>query len=96
MPKQMSSPFEMAVSTWYALTMYLCEYRLILRQIDIFEQTPEVKAHFIRSHGLLTIIESLQGLRSREVIGLELRIINLIIADDPDSLEKLCVGLICR
>ena len=76
--------------------MFRCGYRLILQQIEIFEQTPEVMAHFIRSHGLLTIIESLQGLRSREVIGLELRVINLITADDPDSLEKLCVRLTCR
>ena len=47
-------------------------------QIDIFEQTPEVKIHFIKAHGLLTLVDSLQAVRSREVIGLELRIVNLV------------------
>lgn len=83
-------------------------------QIDIFKQTPEVKIHFIKAHGLLTLVDSLQAVRSREVIGLELRIVNLVretfcaslcsaplthsvarmqlIANDPDTLEKLCVS----
>lgn len=49
-----------------------------LHQIDIIAEYPEVKVHFIRMHGLLTLLESLQSVRSREVVGLELRILNLV------------------
>jgi hypothetical protein len=46
--------------------------------IDILDQMPEAKVHLVKAHGLLTIVESLQVVRSREVMSLELRIVNIV------------------
>ncbi|MBW0466232.1 hypothetical protein O181_005947 [Austropuccinia psidii MF-1] len=62
-----------------------------MQLIGLFEDTPEIRTHFVRSHGLLAVIELLQQFqRSRDLVSLLLRTINLIINDDPESLEKIC------
>lgn len=62
-----------------------------MQLIGLFEDTPEIRAHFVRSHGMLAVIELLQQFqRSRDLVSLLLRTINLIISDDPESLEKIC------
>ncbi|CAH7667955.1 hypothetical protein PPACK8108_LOCUS2400 [Phakopsora pachyrhizi] len=62
-----------------------------MQLIGLFEETPEIRTHFVRSHGMLAVIELLQQFqRSRDLVSLLLRIINLIINDDPESLEKIC------
>ncbi|POW07360.1 hypothetical protein PSHT_09965, partial [Puccinia striiformis] len=54
---------------------------LLKMAIGLFEDTPEIRTHFVRSHGMLAVIELLQQFqRSRD----------LIINDDPESLEKIC------
>ncbi|KAG0148073.1 hypothetical protein CROQUDRAFT_41983 [Cronartium quercuum f. sp. fusiforme G11] len=62
-----------------------------MQLIGLFEDTPEIRGHFVRSHGMLAVIELLQQFqRSRDLVSLLLRTINLIISDDPESLEKIC------
>ncbi|KAH9470133.1 hypothetical protein Pst134EA_007399 [Puccinia striiformis f. sp. tritici] len=62
-----------------------------MQLIGLFEDTPEIRTHFVRSHGMLAVIELLQQFqRSRDLVSLLLRTINLIINDDPESLEKIC------
>jgi len=61
-----------------AFFLYQSILKEALMQVDIFQDFPEVKDYFIKAHGLLTIVESLQSIRSREVISLELRIVNLV------------------
>ncbi|POW05234.1 hypothetical protein PSTT_09862 [Puccinia striiformis] len=64
---------------------------LLKMAIGLFEDTPEIRTHFVRSHGMLAVIELLQQFqRSRDLVSLLLRTINLIINDDPESLEKIC------
>ncbi|KAI5479767.1 STE/STE11/cdc15 protein kinase [Pseudohyphozyma bogoriensis] len=62
-----------------------------LELITILEDSPEIKSHFVKSHGMLAVMETLQAARSREIIGILLRVVNLIVGSDPDSLEKLCL-----
>ncbi|ORY78918.1 hypothetical protein BCR35DRAFT_325387 [Leucosporidium creatinivorum] len=62
-----------------------------LELITILELSPEVKPHFVKSHGMLAVIEVLQVTRSREILGILLRVVNLIVGEDPDTLEKLCL-----
>nr|CRX79037.1 hypothetical protein ls5930a1_00083 [Leucosporidium scottii] len=61
-----------------------------LELITILELSPEVKPHFVKSHGMLAVIEVLQVTRSREILSILLRVVNLIVGEDPDTLEKLC------
>ncbi|KAM0746355.1 kinase-like protein [Meredithblackwellia eburnea MCA 4105] len=62
-----------------------------LEMINVFEDSPEMKAQFIKCHGLLAVIEVLQVTRSRELLGILLRVLNLIVGSDPEALEKLCL-----
>lgn len=47
-------------------------------QINILEDTPEVKSHFVKLHGMLAVIEVLQVTRSRDILGILLRVVNLV------------------
>lgn len=48
-------------------------------QITLLEEFPEIRDHFIRMHGLLTLVEALQQeLVSDELVSLELRVINIV------------------
>ncbi|SCV70676.1 BQ2448_3438 [Microbotryum intermedium] len=64
---------------------------LALDLITILEESVEVRAHFTQSHGMLTAIELLRITRSREVIAILLRVVNLVISSDPPILEKICL-----
>ncbi|KAK4699243.1 hypothetical protein P7C70_g7019, partial [Phenoliferia sp. Uapishka_3] len=77
------------------------EYELresALELINVFEDAPEMKAHFIKCHGLLAVIEVLQTTRSREILAILLRVLNLIVGSDSEALEKLCIQMFvsCR
>ncbi|WAQ91970.1 hypothetical protein PtA15_15A363 [Puccinia triticina] len=53
--------------------------------IGLFEDTPEIRTHFVRSHGMLAVIDLLQQFqRSRDLISLLLRTINLVGVLRPD------------
>ncbi|KDE07893.1 STE/STE11/CDC15 protein kinase [Microbotryum lychnidis-dioicae p1A1 Lamole] len=64
---------------------------LSLDLITILEESVEVRAHFTQAHGMLTAIELLRVTRSREVIAILLRVVNLVISSDPPILEKICL-----
>lgn len=45
--------------------------------IDLFVEDPANRRHFVRAHGILSILETLASTRSHEVTGALLRIINV-------------------
>lgn len=65
-----------------------------LELVDLCEDTPDVKPHFVKHHGVLLVLELLKSSQRRQVIGVLLRIVNVVISSDPETLEKLCVRLI--
>ncbi|KAL8290145.1 hypothetical protein RQP46_003084 [Phenoliferia psychrophenolica] len=54
-----------------------------LELINVFEDSPEIKSHFIKCHGLLAVIEVLQLTRSREILAILLRVLNLLVGGGP-------------
>ncbi|KAG5719270.1 Cytokinesis protein sepH [Termitomyces sp. T112] len=58
--------------------------------LNIFEETPEMQAQFVSSHGMLAILEVLEGKCSREVVMKLLQIINQLV-EDLGFLESFCL-----
>ncbi|OKL58984.1 Cytokinesis protein sepH [Talaromyces atroroseus] len=58
--------------------------------LDIFCDLPETKAIIIGSHGMLPMLEILEGCRRRDIISNLLKIINSIIYNDYEIQENLC------
>ncbi|BGP31514.1 Protein kinase of the Mitotic Exit Network [Rhodotorula toruloides] len=57
----------------------------------LLEESPNACAHFIKSHGMLVVLEALRIARSRDVLSILLRIVNLIVGSDPGVLEKIAL-----
>ncbi|GAA6014456.1 hypothetical protein JCM11491_007060 [Sporobolomyces phaffii] len=57
----------------------------------LLEASQDARNHFKKRHGTLIIVEALQIARSREMIGILLRIVNLIVDSDAVELEKLAL-----
>ncbi|GAA5843686.1 hypothetical protein JCM5353_001293 [Sporobolomyces roseus] len=57
----------------------------------LLEETEEIRDHFNKRHGMLIVSQALQIARSREILSILLRIVNLIVGSDPGELEKLAL-----
>lgn len=47
-------------------------------QLETLDDTPAIRAHFVASHGMLAVLEVLQVSRSRDILGIFLRLVNLV------------------
>ncbi|KAF9005467.1 hypothetical protein BDQ17DRAFT_1353150 [Cyathus striatus] len=59
--------------------------------LAILNETPDMQVHLVSSHGMLAILEVLEGRCSREVIMKLLHIINLLVTEDIGFLESFCL-----
>ncbi|KAI0292680.1 hypothetical protein B0F90DRAFT_1920254 [Multifurca ochricompacta] len=59
--------------------------------VSIMSDAPEMQSQLVSAHGMLAILEVLEGRSSREVIMRLLQIINLLVTDDPGFLEGFCL-----
>ncbi|KAG8846902.1 hypothetical protein FRB96_001747 [Tulasnella sp. 330] len=59
--------------------------------LAILEDAPEMHHQLVSSHGLLAIVDVLEGSPSREVIAKLLRIVNLLVLTDVGTLEGFCL-----
>ncbi|KIY52431.1 Pkinase-domain-containing protein [Fistulina hepatica ATCC 64428] len=59
--------------------------------INILQDTPEMQIQFVSSHGMLAILEVLEGKGSRDVILKLLQIINMLVTADGGFLESFCL-----
>ncbi|KAG8995688.1 hypothetical protein FRB94_008863 [Tulasnella sp. JGI-2019a] len=59
--------------------------------LAILEDAPEMHHQLVLSHGLLAIVDVLEGSPSREVIAKLLRIVNLLVLADVGTLEGFCL-----
>lgn len=50
----------------------------LLLQVELLESCPETRAHYVRCHGVLATINLLQTVRSRDVLAILLRIMNIV------------------
>lgn len=50
----------------------------LVMQIRIFDDAPQTKEYFVKSHGMLAVVEVLQVARASDIIGMLLRIVNLV------------------
>ncbi|KAF9468656.1 hypothetical protein BDZ94DRAFT_686290 [Collybia nuda] len=57
----------------------------------IMADTPEMQVQLVSSHGMLAILEVLEGKCSRDVIMKLLQIINLLVTSDLGFLESFCL-----
>ncbi|BGP47541.1 Protein kinase of the Mitotic Exit Network [Rhodotorula kratochvilovae] len=62
-----------------------------LQLTTLLEESPEARAHFLKSHGLLVVLEALRVARSREMLSILLRVVNLIVGSDAGTLEKVAL-----
>ncbi|CEQ42898.1 SPOSA6832_04772, partial [Sporobolomyces salmonicolor] len=62
-----------------------------LQLTGLLEESEDAKTHFVRSHGMLVVVEALQVARSREILSILLRIVNLIVGSDAGTLEKIAL-----
>lgn len=53
-------------------------------QINILEDNVEIKSHFVKAHGMLAVMDVLQATRSREILGILLRVVNLVRFSPPE------------
>lgn len=60
-------------------------------QTGLLEESSDACTHFVKSHGMLVVLEALRIARSRDVLSILLRIVNLIVGSDPGMLEKIAV-----
>ncbi|GAA5885013.1 hypothetical protein JCM16303_006517 [Sporobolomyces ruberrimus] len=61
-----------------------------LQIATLLEDSEETRTYFKKRHGTLSVVESLQVARSREILAILLRILNLIVVDAVE-LEKLAL-----
>lgn len=47
-------------------------------QVAYLEDSAEIRAHFVKSHGMLAVVDALQTTRSRDILGVLLRIVNIV------------------
>ncbi|KAI0035206.1 hypothetical protein K488DRAFT_76773 [Vararia minispora EC-137] len=59
--------------------------------LGILADAPEMHSHLVSSHGMLAILEVLEGRASREVLMRLLQIINLLVTSDAGFLESFCL-----
>uniref|UniRef100_A0A8H7XP33 non-specific serine/threonine protein kinase n=1 Tax=Psilocybe cubensis TaxID=181762 RepID=A0A8H7XP33_PSICU len=59
--------------------------------LNIMMETPEMQVQLVSSHGMLAILEVLEGRCSRDVIMKLLQIINLLVTEDLGFLESFCL-----
>ncbi|GAA5892422.1 hypothetical protein JCM5296_003594 [Sporobolomyces johnsonii] len=62
-----------------------------LQLTGLLEESEDAKTHFVKSHGMLVVVEALQVARSREILSILLRIVNLIVGSDAGTLEKIAL-----
>ncbi|GAA5962208.1 hypothetical protein JCM3765_003898 [Sporobolomyces pararoseus] len=62
-----------------------------LQLTGLLEDSEEARNHFKKRHGTLVVVEALQVARSREILAILLRIVNLIVGSDAAELEKLAL-----
>lgn len=58
--------------------------------LTVFCDLPETKNIIISAHGMLPILEILDGCRQRDIVFCLLRVVNAIICDDYEIQENLC------
>ncbi|TFY66122.1 hypothetical protein EVG20_g4965 [Dentipellis fragilis] len=59
--------------------------------IAIMSDTPEMQGQLVSSHGMLAILEVLEGRCSRDVVVRLLQIVNLLVTADAGFLESFCL-----
>ncbi|TFK24391.1 Pkinase-domain-containing protein [Coprinopsis marcescibilis] len=59
--------------------------------LSIIIETPEMQSQLVSSHGMLAILEVLEGRCSRDVIMKLLQIVNLLVTEDVGFLESFCL-----
>ncbi|KAI0313237.1 kinase-like protein [Amylostereum chailletii] len=59
--------------------------------LNIMSDAPEMQGHLVSSHGMLAILEVLEGRSSREVLMKLLQIVNLLVTADAGFLESFCL-----
>ncbi|KAL0960993.1 hypothetical protein HGRIS_005988 [Hohenbuehelia grisea] len=59
--------------------------------IDVMSETSDMQVQFVSSHGMLAILEVLEGKCSRELIMKVLQIINMLVTADLAFLESFCL-----
>lgn len=59
--------------------------------MNIMVDTPEMQDQLVSSHGMLAILEVLEGRCSRDVAIKLLQIVNLVVTADAGSLESFCL-----
>ncbi|KAI0299616.1 hypothetical protein BC826DRAFT_932423 [Russula brevipes] len=59
--------------------------------LSIMSDAPEMQGQLVSAHGMLAILEVLEGRGSREVITRLLQIINLLVTADASFLEGFCL-----
>ncbi|GAA6058273.1 hypothetical protein JCM3770_004335 [Rhodotorula araucariae] len=62
-----------------------------LQLTTLLEGSSAARAHFLKSHGLLVVLEALRVARSREMLSILLRVVNLIVGSDAGTLEKVAL-----
>ncbi|GJN89439.1 hypothetical protein Rhopal_002425-T1 [Rhodotorula paludigena] len=62
-----------------------------LQLIELLENSHDARTHFVKAHGMLVIFEALRIARSREILSMLLRIVNLIVGSDASTLEKVAL-----
>ena len=64
---------------------------LTLIQLNIIVETPEMQPQLVSSHGMLAILEVLEGRASRDVTLKLLQIVNELVTTDRGFLESFCL-----
>ncbi|KAK4046298.1 Protein kinase of the Mitotic Exit Network [Microbotryomycetes sp. JL201] len=59
--------------------------------VTILEDSPRMHDHFVRSQGLLALVEILQTVRNNDILGALLRIVNVVVGPCPEVLERFCL-----
>ncbi|GAA5906712.1 hypothetical protein JCM6882_003280 [Rhodosporidiobolus microsporus] len=62
-----------------------------LQLTGLLEESFDARAHFVKSHGMLVVLEALRVARSRDILSILLRIVNLIVGSDAGTLEKIAL-----
>ncbi|BGP24123.1 Protein kinase of the Mitotic Exit Network [Rhodotorula toruloides] len=62
-----------------------------LQLTGLLEESIDACAHFVKSHGMLIVLEALRMARSRDVLSILLRIVNLTVGSDSSVLEKVAL-----
>ncbi|KAJ3845006.1 armadillo-type protein [Lentinula raphanica] len=59
--------------------------------LNILVASPEMQIQLVSSHGMLAILEVLEGYHSREIVLQLLRIVNLLVTENVSFLESFCL-----